>query len=115
MTEVLAAIGGLVVLVLLVLAFAGLKVVREYQRLVVFRLGRTSGTKGPGLILINPITDRVSWVDLREQYLEIPHQTAITRDNASISIDFIIFFKVFDSLMSVLEVNDFKGAALNIA
>jgi len=115
MTEVLAAIGGVVVLVLLVLAFAGLKVVREYQRLVVFRLGRTSGTKGPGLILINPITDRVSWVDLREQYLEIPHQTAITRDNASISIDFIIFFKVFDSLMSVLEVNDFKGAALNIA
>ncbi|HUZ43876.1 MAG TPA: SPFH domain-containing protein [Acidimicrobiales bacterium] len=115
MTEVLAAIGGLVVLVLLILGFAGLKVVREYQRLVVFRLGRTSGTKGPGLILINPITDRVSWVDLREQYLEIPHQTAITRDNASISIDFIIFFKVFDSLMSVLEVNDFKGAALNIA
>jgi len=115
MTEVLAAIGGVVVLSLLVLAFAGLKVVREYQRLVVFRLGRTSGTKGPGLILINPITDRVSWVDLREQYLEIPHQTAITRDNASISIDFIIFFKVFDSLMSVLEVNDFRGAALNIA
>ncbi|MHB1925484.1 MAG: SPFH domain-containing protein [Acidimicrobiales bacterium] len=115
MTEVLAAIGGLVVLGLLILGFAGLKVVREYQRLVVFRLGRTSGTKGPGLILINPITDRVSWVDLREQYLEIPHQTAITRDNASISIDFIIFFKVFDSLMSVLEVNDFKGAALNIA
>jgi len=115
MIEVLAAIGGLVVLVLLILGFAGLKVVREYQRLVVFRLGRTSGTKGPGLILINPITDRVSWVDLREQYLEIPHQTAITRDNASISIDFIIFFKVFDSLMSVLEVNDFKGAALNIA
>jgi regulator of protease activity HflC (stomatin/prohibitin superfamily) len=113
--EVFAGVGGLVVLILLMLAFTGLKVVREYQRLVLFRLGRATGPKGPGLMLINPITDRVAWVDLREQYLEIPHQTAITKDNASINIDFIIFYKVFDSLMSVLAVNDFKGAALNIA
>ena len=115
MIEVLAAIGGVVVFLVLVLLFAGIKVVREYQRLVVFRLGRAIGPKGPGLMVINPITDRVSWVDLREQYLEIPHQTAITKDNASINIDFIIFYKVFDSLTSVLEVNNFQGAALNIA
>ena len=115
MIEVLAVIGGVVLFVLLILLFTGLKVVREYQRLVVFRLGRAIGPKGPGLLVINPITDRVSWVDLREQYLEIPHQTAITKDNASINIDFIIFYKVFDSQVSVLAVNDFKGAALNIA
>jgi regulator of protease activity HflC (stomatin/prohibitin superfamily) len=113
--EVLAAIGGVVVVLVLILMSAGLKVVREYQRLVLFRLGRAMGPKGPGLMVINPIVTRVAWVDLREQYLEIPHQTAITKDNASINIDFIIFYKVFDSLISVLEVKDFKGAALNIA
>ena len=61
------------------------------------------------------MTDRVNWVDLREQFLEIPHQTAITADNASIAIDFIIFYKVVDPMASVLAVADFRGAALNIA
>lgn len=114
MTGILIGVGVLVVL-LLVLGFTGIKIVREYQRLVLFRLGRSSGQRGPGLTLINPVTDRVSWVDLREQYLEIPHQTAITRDNASINIDFIVFYKVFDAVTSVLEVRDFRGAALNVA
>jgi regulator of protease activity HflC (stomatin/prohibitin superfamily) len=89
--------------------------VREYQRVVLFRLGRASGARGPGLIVINPITDRISSVDLREQYLEIPHQTAITQDNAAIAIDFIIFYKVIDPLTTVLAVKDFKGAGINIA
>jgi regulator of protease activity HflC (stomatin/prohibitin superfamily) len=89
--------------------------VREYQRVVLFRLGRANSARGPGLIIINPITDRISWVDLRERYLEIPHQTAITQDNAAIAIDFIIFYKVLDPLTSVLAVQDFKGAATNIA
>ena len=103
MTAVLAVVG--VVVVLLVLVFAmSVKIVREYQRIVLFRLGRSLGPRGPGLVLINPITDRTNWVDLREQYLEIPHQSAITRDNAAISIDFIIFYKVMDPSMSVLQV-----------
>ena len=55
------------------------------------------------------MTDRISWVDLREQYLEIPHQTAITKDNAAIAIDFIIFYKVLDPLTSVLSVQDFRA------
>src|SRR5439155_1033939 len=79
------------------------KIVGEYQRLVLFRLGRAVGIKGPGLVWIFPIIDRVTWVDLRELYLEIPHQTAITEDNAPISIDFIIFYKVVDASMSVLQ------------
>ncbi|MDA8196133.1 MAG: SPFH domain-containing protein [Actinomycetota bacterium] len=91
------------------------KITRDYQRLVVFRLGRTSGAKGPGLVVINPIIDRTSLVDLREQFLEIPHQTAITKDNAPISIDFIMFYRVFDPVMSVVNIRDFAGAALNIA
>jgi regulator of protease activity HflC (stomatin/prohibitin superfamily) len=105
------------VVVLLVLVFAGIsvRIVREYQRVVLFRLGRAIGIRGPGLIFINPITDRTTWVDLREQFLEIPHQTAITKDNASISIDFIIFYKVVDPSMSVLRVGRFAAAAQNVA
>jgi regulator of protease activity HflC (stomatin/prohibitin superfamily) len=106
---------AIVVVALLAGAIAAIKIVREYQRVVVFRLGRASGGRGPGLVFINPLTDRVTLVDLREQFLEVPHQVAITKDNASIAIDFIIFTKVFDPVMSVLAVRDFRGAALNIA
>jgi regulator of protease activity HflC (stomatin/prohibitin superfamily) len=106
---------GVVVLAALVVAAMSVRIVREYQRIVLFRLGRAVGIRGPGLVFINPITDRTSWVDLREQFLEIPHQTAITKDNASISIDFIIFYKVVDSEMSVLRVQNFAKAALNVA
>ena len=82
---------------------------------MLFRLGRSVGIKGPGLVFINPVTDRTSLVDLRERFLEIPQQTAITQDNASISIDFIIFYKVVDPSMSVLEVQNFAVAAQNVA
>ena len=106
---------GLVVFLLIVVLPSAIKIVREYQRLVLFRLGRAVGIKGPGLVWIFPIIDRVTWVDLRELYLEIPHQTAITEDNAPISIDFIIFYKVVDAQVSVVQVADFAGAAQNIA
>jgi len=109
---IVAAILALVVLFILTTA---IKVVREYQRIVLFRLGRMTGLRGPGLVLIFPGIDRAVWVDLREQYLEIPKQTAITEDNAAINIDFIIFYKVVDATMSVLQVQNFAGAAQNIA
>ena len=109
---IVAAILALVVLFILTTA---IKVVREYQRIVLFRLGRMTGLRGPGLVLIFPGIDRAVWVDLREQYLEIPKQTAITKDNAAINIDFIIFYKVIDATMSVLQVQNFAGAAQNIA
>jgi regulator of protease activity HflC (stomatin/prohibitin superfamily) len=103
------------VLFALLVLRASLKIVREYQRLVVFRLGRSIGTKGPGLVVVIPFVDRVVWVDLREMYLEIPHQTGITKDNAPISIDFIVFYKVVDAVMSVLQVGQFAGAAENVS
>jgi regulator of protease activity HflC (stomatin/prohibitin superfamily) len=99
----------------LLVAGSSIKIIREYQRIVLFRLGRAIGTRGPGMVFIMPGIDRTSWVDLREQYLEIPSQTAITKDNAPISIDFIIFYKVIDPEMSVLQVQNFAGAALNVA
>ena len=106
---------GVIVAILAIYLLAAIKIVREYQRIVLFRLGRCIGTRGPGLTIIVPPFDRATWVDLRELYLEIPKQTAITKDNAPINIDFIIFYKVMDAVTSVLEVQNFAGAALNIA
>jgi regulator of protease activity HflC (stomatin/prohibitin superfamily) len=108
---------GLAVVLLGVIFFLAkaIRIVPEFQRLVVFRLGRSIGIKGPGLILLIPIVDKATTVDLRELYLEIPHQAAITEDNATISIDFIVFYKVVDAVMSVIEVQYFAGAAQNVA
>ena len=114
----IAVVLVVVVVAVILLAFglgSSVKIAREYQRIVLFRLGRLAGTRGPGLVIVNPLTDRTNMVDLREQYLKIPSQTAITRDNAPISIDFIIFYKVLDPQASVLAVQNFSGAALNIA
>src|SRR5438132_4118987 len=110
-----AIIAAVITVVVLFILSRAINVVREYQRIVLFRLGRSVGTRGPGLVLIIPILDRKTWVDLRERYLEIPHQSAITADNAAISIDFIIFYKVIDAVMSVLQVQNFAGAAQNMA
>jgi regulator of protease activity HflC (stomatin/prohibitin superfamily) len=114
LTAVLVVVAVVVVLFLIVL-WSTIKIVREYQRIVLFRLGRMIGIRGPGIVFIIPFVDRATWVDLREFYLEIPHQTAITKDNAPISIDFITFFKVVDAESSVIQVANFTGAAQNIA
>ena len=92
------------------MVFLPLRVVPEYKRIVVFRLGKMVGMRGPGVKALVPFVDRVSTVDLREFYLEIPKQTAITKDNAPIAIDFITFFKVVDAEASVVQVADFAGA-----
>ena len=101
--------------ILILWAATSVKVVREYQRIVLFRVGRCVGVRGPGLVFLIPFIDRPTYVDQRELYLEIPHQTAITKDNATITIDFIIFYRVVDPVDSVLKVQYFAGAAQNIA
>jgi len=92
-----------------------IKIVREYQRLVVFRLGKCVGQRGPGLVFLIPFIENASWVDLREQFLEVPHQSTITRDNAGISVDFLIYWKVVDPIASVVAVGNFAGASQGIA
>jgi len=82
---------------------------------VLFRLGRCIGQKGPGLVIIIPLIDRPVRVDLRELFLEIPHQTCITKDNAPIAIDFLVYWKVVDPALSVVKVRDFAGASQGIA
>ncbi len=105
----------LFVLFAIVLFSMAIKIVREYQRLVVFRLGKCVGQRGPGLVLLWPFIETANWVDLREQFLEVPHQTTITKDNASISVDFLIYWKVVDPVASVVQVGNFAGASQGIA
>jgi regulator of protease activity HflC (stomatin/prohibitin superfamily) len=112
---------GLVILVLVILflfllaVFRPFRIVRDYERLVLFRLGRYVGQRGPGLIWLWPIIDQPVRSNLREDFLEIPSQTCITQDNAPIDIDFLIYWKVIDPGLSVLKVRDFAGAAQGIA
>jgi regulator of protease activity HflC (stomatin/prohibitin superfamily) len=107
-------VGAVLVLGFIFLANA-IRIVPEYQRLVVFRLGRSIGPRGPGLVLLLPVIDRAVKVDLREQVREVPHQTSITKDNAPISIDFLWYYKVLDPAESVLQVGNFESAAAGIA
>jgi len=107
-------LGAILVIVLAFIASA-IRIVPEYRRLVVFRLGRCIGAKGPGIVLLIPIVDRAVMTDLREQVREIPHQTSITKDNAPISIDFLWYYKVLDPTESVLQVGNFEAAAQGMA
>jgi len=113
-TIVLCLIGGAIILAIVLLASA-IKIIPEYMRLVVFRLGRCVGAKGPGIVFLIPIVDRGISVDLREQVREIPHQTSITKDNAPISIDFLWYYKVLNPMESVLQVGNFEAAAQGMA
>lgn len=109
------------ILAVLLLIFVVLVIVRhvhivpEYQRLVVLALGRYAGTRGPGIVIIIPILERAIRVDMREKFLDIPAQTAITQDNAPISIDFLVYYRVVDPKSSVISVDHVVHASTNIA
>ncbi|MPZ13264.1 MAG: SPFH/Band 7/PHB domain protein [Chloroflexi bacterium] len=106
---------GIVVLFVVIILILGIRIVPEYQRLVVFRLGRVLGAKGPGLVVLIPAVDQGVRVDLRERFVDVPPQSAITKDNAPVSVDFIIYLRIMQAVPSVLAVQDFLGAAEGIA
>ena len=110
-----ALVTGVLVLVALTLIVKAVRIVPEYQRLVVFRLGRALGAKGPGLVLLIPFIDRGVVVDLRERFFDVPPQTTITADNAHLSIDFLVYSKIVDALSSVINVEQYEGASRGIA
>ncbi len=112
---VFLCLGAIGLAVVAVVAGNAIRIMPEYQRLVVFRLGRTIGTKGPGIVLLIPFIDSAVKVDLREQVREVPHQTSITKDNAPISIDFLWYYKVVDPAGTVIQVGNFEAAAQGIA
>jgi regulator of protease activity HflC (stomatin/prohibitin superfamily) len=105
----------LLLLIAVILVAMAVRIVPEYRRMVVFRMGRCVGAKGPGIIFLIPFLDRAVTVDLREVFFDVPPQTCITADNASVSIDFLVYDKVIDPVRSVLEVENFTGAARGLA
>jgi regulator of protease activity HflC (stomatin/prohibitin superfamily) len=106
----------LILIIVLLLIIPFIRILKEYERAVIFRLGRAlAGTKGPGLIFLIPLFDKMVKIDLREQYFEIEHQRCITSDNAPVDIDLLIYHRVVNARDSVLRIRDFSGAALGIS
>ena len=106
-----------IVVVVLVALYLSVRVVQQYERMVVFRLGKTgpSLVKDPGLRFLVPIIDRPYKIDIREKFIEVPSQTTITKDNAPINIDFLIYWYIVDPLRSIVNVQNFAGALQGIA
>jgi regulator of protease activity HflC (stomatin/prohibitin superfamily) len=102
-------------IIILGIVISHIKVIPEYKRLVVFRLGKLMAIKGPGLVFLVPIIDRSVEVDLREFVLDIPPQTCITKDNAPVDVDLLIYMKIFDPQLAVTSVQNYITAATGIA
>ncbi|MDT7874853.1 MAG: SPFH domain-containing protein [Pyrobaculum sp.] len=104
-----------VVIVVVAVLVSSIRVVPEFMRLVVFRLGRLVGIRGPGLVFLIPVIDQAFPVDLREQVIDVAKQTCITKDNAPVDIDLLIYLKVTDPEKVITQVQNFKQAAVGIA
>jgi len=101
----------------LVALYLSIRIVQQYERMVIFRLGRTGPNlvRDPGLRFLIPVVDRPAKVDIREKFIEVPSQTTITKDNAPINIDFLIYWYIVDPLRSIVNVQNFAGALQGIA
>ncbi len=106
---------GLAIIVLVFLLFSAIKVVKEYDRGVIFRLGRVIGAKGPGIILLIPVVDRMTKVDLRVLTLDVPHQDVITFDNVSVKVNAVVYFRVLEPIKAIVEVEDYHYATSQLA
>jgi regulator of protease activity HflC (stomatin/prohibitin superfamily) len=115
MSAVAFVIVVLIIALGVVLAGLAIRIVPEYQRLVVLRLGRLVGVRGPGLILLIPFVDRGIRTDLRERVFDVTPQACITQDNAALAIDFLIYSKIVDPASSVISVQQFEAASRGIA
>ena len=104
-----------VVIVVAVLAFASIKILREYERGVVFFLGRFGGVKGPGLVLILPVVQQMVRVDLRTRVFDVPPQDVITRDNVSVKVNAVVYFRVLDPQRAIIQVENFLEATSQLA
>jgi regulator of protease activity HflC (stomatin/prohibitin superfamily) len=109
------AVIGVIALLVVILLAAAIRVLREYQRGVIFRLGRLIAQKGPGLILLIPVIDRMVRVDLRTVTLNVPPQEVITRDNVTVRVNAVAYFRVVDPNRAITEVENFLLATSQIA
>ncbi|MEP6775941.1 MAG: SPFH domain-containing protein, partial [Chloroflexota bacterium] len=117
MDALLSLLAFLIPLLVVLFAIAGsaVKIVQEYERGVIFRLGRLVGARGPGLFFIIPFVDRMVKVDLRVVTLDVPAQEVITRDNVTVRVNAVLYFRVFDPEKAVVAVTDFVRATHQIA
>lgn len=106
---------GVFIVVLLAIAGSAIKIVQEYERGVIFRLGRLVGAKGPGLFFVIPMIDRMVKVDLRVITLDIPAQEAITKDNVTVKVDAVAYFRVVDPANAIVKVENYRQATWRIA
>lgn len=115
--DLLANIGFYLPLIFAVLLFlvAAIKVLREYERGVIFTLGRFTGVKGPGLIIIVPVIQQMVRMDLRTLVLDVPTQDVISRDNVSVRVNAVIYFRVIDPERAVIQVEDYMAATSQLA
>ena len=104
-----------VALAVLLLTYSSIRIVQEYERGVIFRLGRLVGAKGPGLFFMIPFVDQMQKMDLRVVTLDVPAQEVITRDNVTVKVTAVVFFRVFDPSMAVTKVMDFVRATSQIS
>jgi regulator of protease activity HflC (stomatin/prohibitin superfamily) len=102
---------AITIIVIIVIVAYSIRIIREYQRAVVFRLGRLLGAKGPGLILLIPIIDRAVIVDLRVVTLDVPKQKIITMDNVTVDVDAVVYLRVNEPNNAVVKVNDYRLAS----
>ncbi len=105
----------IVVLVPLFILFSSLRILREYERGVVFLLGRFWRVKGPGLIIVLPVIQTMVRVDLRTRVLDVPEQDVISRDNVSVKVNAVVYFRVIDAQKSIIQVEDFMAATSQLA
>ncbi len=117
--DILVQLLNLPILFILILAIliisSAVRIVQEYERGVIFRLGRLVGAKGPGLFFIIPLIDRMLKVDLRVVTLDVPSQEVITKDNVTVKVNAVVFFRVVDPSAAIVQVEDFKRATWNIS
>lgn len=115
--ELIMSMGSYVgaLIIILVLLPSALRIIPEYQRAVVFRLGRYVGTKGPGLVVVIPVIDRIYKVDLRVVTLDVPYQEVITRDNVPVKVNAVVYFRVIDPAKSVIEVENYIMATSQLS
>lgn len=104
----------IIVFIILILASA-IRILREYERGVIFRLGRLIGSKGPGLILLIPIVDRMVRVSLRTVVMDVPEQDVITKDNVSLKVNAVVYFRVLDANKAIVEVEHFLDATSQLS
>ena len=114
--QLLNDVGWLAIIVIpLVLLFMSIKILREYERGVIFQLGRFWKVKGPGLVIVIPIVQQMVRVDLRTRVLDVPEQDVISRDNVSVKVNAVVYFRVLDAQKAIIQVQDFLNATSQLA